>query len=130
MTADGFDNKINNYNCNLSDGDTINEQDEDDEEEKGDKDTTDLSSKPELPSTPIPTSNGSRNGSITGLPADLNLGHEPREMLRKRSMDDREDDEDLFENPVSQTLDKMAPLSSISEVSLNKLCQSPDVVHV
>lgn len=34
-------------------------------------------------------------------------------------MDDREDDEDLFENPVSMTIAQLAPLSSISEVSLH-----------
>lgn len=76
------------------------------------------------------------NDAVDGLPppspateshSDASSGTEA-ELPRKLSSadDDREDEEDLFENPVSMTVAQLAPLSSISEVSLHN-DQVPDV---
>ena len=77
----------------------------------------------------IKPSESQKDGQPGGSPGKQ-IGKEQKELVRKRSMDDREDDEDLFENPVS--IEKLAPLSSISEVSLHVEHgpQEPDVVDV
>lgn len=73
---------------------------------------------------PPPATTESQKDDPLGVPPD----HPPPiPPVRKRSMDDREDDEDLFENPVSMTVAQLAPLSSISEVSLNKHNNGPAI---
>lgn len=118
----------------ISDGNAISEEDEEEEEESSDeastsedpeesrspdsesqRDTLPASDLPLIPPPPVPT-------------ADKG----PNDLIRKGSMD-IDDDEDLFENPVS----KQAPLGSISEVNLfiedaplGQYSLSTDEVHV
>lgn len=53
----------------------------------------------------------------------------------KSSGDDDEENDDMFENPVSMTVKQLAPLSSISEVTLDNMDLGPmsqvtDEIHV
>lgn len=100
----------------ISDGDTIHEDTEDDEDDPG-------------PVNNVTAGNESHSAS------DIPMDPPTPPQVRKRSMDDREEDEDLFENPVSMTIERLAPLSSISEVNLHneEPCQWPlstEEVHV
>lgn len=116
----------------LSDGNAISEEDEEEEEESSDEAST--SEDPE--ESRSPDSESQRDTlPVSDLPlispvptADKG----PNDLVRKRSMDN-DDDEDLFENPVS----KQAPLGSISEVNLfiedaplGQYSLSTDEVHV
>lgn len=100
----------------VADGDTINEETEDDEDEPQERKS--------------PPTAGNESQTTLEVPTDPPT---PPPHVRKRSMDDREEDEDLFENPVSMTVAQLAPLSSISEVTLHnddQLSLSTAEVHV